>query len=103
MNRRISLVVLNDKTERQIRGLPEEPIEEIQNEADAAQALGLGEAPGGCAGRKEPGPGRAGLAAGRRRPAGERLAQPTPVAIRLRAAPQQQRRTPSHLRRCSSR
>ena len=25
MNRRISLVVLNDKTERQIRGLPEEP------------------------------------------------------------------------------
>jgi chemotaxis protein MotB len=45
MNRRISLVVLNDKTERQIRGLPEEPIEEIQNEADAAQVLGLGEAP----------------------------------------------------------
>jgi chemotaxis protein MotB len=45
MNRRISLVVLNDKTERQIRGLPEEPMEEIQNEADALQVLGLGEAP----------------------------------------------------------
>ncbi len=41
MNRRISLVVLNEKTERQIRGLPEEPVEEIQNEVDAAQALGL--------------------------------------------------------------
>ena len=26
MNRRISLVVLNEKTERQIRGLPEEPM-----------------------------------------------------------------------------
>jgi hypothetical protein len=45
MNRRISLVVLNDKTERQIRGLPEEPMEEIQNEADALQVLGLGETP----------------------------------------------------------
>jgi chemotaxis protein MotB len=41
MNRRISLVVLNDKTERQIRGMPEEPEEEIQTEADAAQLLGL--------------------------------------------------------------
>jgi chemotaxis protein MotB len=41
MNRRISLVVLNDKTERQIRGLPEEPEEEIENEADAAELLGL--------------------------------------------------------------
>jgi chemotaxis protein MotB len=40
MNRRISLVVLNDKTERQIRGLPEEPMEQIQNEADAAELLG---------------------------------------------------------------
>jgi chemotaxis protein MotB len=45
MNRRISLVVLNDKTERQIRGLPEEPIEEIQNESDAALVLGLGAEP----------------------------------------------------------
>jgi chemotaxis protein MotB len=44
MNRRISLVVLNDKTERQIRGLPEEPMEEVENEADAAEALGLGAA-----------------------------------------------------------
>jgi chemotaxis protein MotB len=41
MNRRISLVVLNDKTERQIRGLPEEPVEEVGNESDAAEALGL--------------------------------------------------------------
>jgi chemotaxis protein MotB len=45
MNRRISLVVLNDKTERQIRGLPEDPMEEIQTEADAIRALGLGEEP----------------------------------------------------------
>jgi chemotaxis protein MotB len=44
MNRRISLVVLNDKTERQIRGLPEESMTEIQNEADAAQALGIDDA-----------------------------------------------------------
>jgi chemotaxis protein MotB len=42
MNRRISLVVLNDKTERQIRGMPEEPVEEVQSEGDAAQVLGLG-------------------------------------------------------------
>ena len=56
MNRRISLVVLNDKTERQIRGLPEEPIEEIQNEADAAQVLGLGEAPAEVPGGTEPAP-----------------------------------------------
>jgi chemotaxis protein MotB len=41
MNRRISLVVLNDKTERQIRGLPEEPMTEIETEADAAEALGI--------------------------------------------------------------
>jgi chemotaxis protein MotB len=46
MNRRISLVVLNDKTERQIRGLPEEPMTEVENEADAAEALGLGPADG---------------------------------------------------------
>jgi chemotaxis protein MotB len=44
MNRRISLVVLNDKTERQIRGLPEEPEEEIGSEEEAALLLGL--APG---------------------------------------------------------
>jgi chemotaxis protein MotB len=41
INRRISLVVLNDKTERQIRGLPDESATEVQNEADAAEALGL--------------------------------------------------------------
>ena len=46
MNRRISLVVLNEKTERAIRGLPDE--EEIQNEADAAKALGRPETPGGA-------------------------------------------------------
>jgi chemotaxis protein MotB len=40
MNRRISLVVLNEKTERQIRGLPDE--EQIQNEQDATQVLGGG-------------------------------------------------------------
>jgi chemotaxis protein MotB len=43
MNRRISLVVLNEKTERQIRGLPDE--EQIQNEDDAAQVLGGASAP----------------------------------------------------------
>ena len=41
MNRRISLVVLNDKTERQIRGIPEEAAEEIEDEADAIRVLGL--------------------------------------------------------------
>jgi chemotaxis protein MotB len=41
MNRRISLVVLNDKTERQIRGMPDDSMTEIENEADAARALGL--------------------------------------------------------------
>jgi chemotaxis protein MotB len=42
MNRRISLVVLNEKTERQIRGQPEEePMTEVGNEADAAEALGV--------------------------------------------------------------
>jgi chemotaxis protein MotB len=44
INRRISLVVLNDKTERQIRGLPEEPEVEIGTQVDAAEALGV-EAP----------------------------------------------------------
>jgi chemotaxis protein MotB len=44
INRRISLVVLNDKTERQIRGVPEEPEVEIGTEVDAAEALGV-EAP----------------------------------------------------------
>ncbi len=47
MNRRISLVVLNEKTERQIRGLPDESMTEIQNEADAAQALGIDGEPEG--------------------------------------------------------
>jgi chemotaxis protein MotB len=41
MNRRISLVVLNEKTERQVRGLPEQPMQQIENEADAVKALGL--------------------------------------------------------------
>ena len=43
MNRRISLVVLNEKTERAIRGLPDE--EQVQSESDAAKALGLPETP----------------------------------------------------------
>lgn len=59
MNRRISLVVLNEKTERQIRGLPEEPMEEIQNEAEAAEVLGIGTAE-----------------AGGTEPSGDRVAQP---------------------------
>ncbi len=42
LNRRISLVVLNEKTERQIRGLPEEPVIEVQTPDDAAEALGVG-------------------------------------------------------------
>ncbi len=45
MNRRISLVVLNEKTERAIRGLPDE--EQVQNETDAAKVLGLAEPPAG--------------------------------------------------------
>ena len=70
MNRRISLVVLNDKTERQIRGLPEETMEEIQNEADAADVLGV-DAPAApeSAEPAAPDPGRT-------PPAGDRLAQP---------------------------
>ncbi len=76
MNRRISLVVLNDKTERQIRGVPEEPIEEIQNEADAAQVLGLGEAPVDVPAGTEPVPRRAEPPPADAAPAGERLAQP---------------------------
>jgi chemotaxis protein MotB len=51
-NRRISLVVLNDKTERQIRGLPEQPMTEVETENDAEKALGLGQdgaAPDGAA------------------------------------------------------
>jgi chemotaxis protein MotB len=43
MNRRISLVVLNDKTERQIRGLPEDSPEEVENAAEAAELLGVGD------------------------------------------------------------
>jgi chemotaxis protein MotB len=45
-NRRISLVVLNDRTERQIRGLPE-PEEEVMTEADAAAVLGIEYVPSG--------------------------------------------------------
>src|SRR5690606_38896267 len=40
VNRRISLVVLNEKTERRIRGLPEEPDVEIKSAEEAAEALG---------------------------------------------------------------
>ena len=46
INRRISVVVLNDKTERQIRGLPDGLPKRIRSAADAAKALGLdGEKP----------------------------------------------------------
>jgi chemotaxis protein MotB len=75
MNRRISLVVLNDKTERQIRGLPEEPIEEIQNEADAAQVLGVDAAPTDAPIDEEASPAPA-TDPESAPPAGERLAQP---------------------------
>jgi chemotaxis protein MotB len=76
MNRRISLVVLNDKTERQIRGLPEEPVEEIQNEAEAAQVLGLGgEEP--ADGEQPPAPADEEQAPVEGAPA-DRLAQPAP-------------------------
>jgi chemotaxis protein MotB len=70
MNRRISLVVLNEKTERQIRGLPEEAMEEIQNEGDAADVLGV-DAPAAPE-SGEPSAPPAEPAA----PAGDRLAQP---------------------------
>jgi chemotaxis protein MotB len=52
MNRRISLVVLNDKTERQIRGLPDESVEEVQNATEAAEAFGVGAEPGLDAGEE---------------------------------------------------
>ena len=52
MNRRISLVVLNEKTERQIRGIPEEPAAEVGSEADAADALDIDS--GDSAPRAEP-------------------------------------------------
>jgi hypothetical protein len=72
------LVVLNDKTERQIRGLPEEPVEEIQNEADAAQVLGLGELPADepAGEASEPAIEGAPDAPEESAPPGERLAQP---------------------------
>ena len=77
MNRRISLVVLNDKTERQIRGLPEEPVEEIQNEADAENVLGLGDAPGESPSEGEPAPvDAAPVEPASPQPGGDRLAQP---------------------------
>jgi chemotaxis protein MotB len=72
MNRRISLVVLNDKTERQIRGLPEEPMEAVENETDAARVLGL--APDAA---EEPAPGVP-PETGDGEPQGDQLAQPAP-------------------------
>jgi chemotaxis protein MotB len=81
MNRRISLVVLNDKTERQIRGLPEEPIEEIQNEADAEQLLGLGDVPADPPSADEATPetpAEPAVVPNDTAPGGERLAQPVP-------------------------
>jgi chemotaxis protein MotB len=84
MNRRISLVVLNEKTERQIRGLPEET--EIESAADAAKALGLapGEVvPDGAAPDAPASPEAAPPAEPPAPVSGERLAQPTPAANRL--------------------
>jgi chemotaxis protein MotB len=75
MNRRISLVVLNDKTERQIRGLPEEPEEEIGNEAEAAELLGL--APGSELGTPDGAPAAGAV------DAESRVAQPEPVQAPL--------------------
>ncbi|HET7132860.1 MAG TPA: OmpA family protein, partial [Gammaproteobacteria bacterium] len=73
MNRRISLVVLNEKTERQIRGLPEEPDAEVEDAADAARILGLSDAPQGApAEATAPQDGAPADV-----PEGERLAQPT--------------------------
>ena len=45
MNRRISLVVLNEKTEREIRGLPDRPDAEVQDAGDAARVLGADNLP----------------------------------------------------------
>jgi chemotaxis protein MotB len=73
MNRRISLVVLNEKTERQIRGLPEETMEEIQDETDAADVLGL-DAPAAPEDGEPAAPAPEVTA-----PAGDRLAQPNPA------------------------
>jgi chemotaxis protein MotB len=75
MNRRISLVVLNDKTERQIRGLPEEPEQEIGNEAEAAELLGL--APGTELGAPDGAPAAGAV------DAEPRVAQPDPVQVPL--------------------
>jgi chemotaxis protein MotB len=66
MNRRISLVVLNDKAERQIRGLPEETAEEVESVDEAAELLGVGE------GESSPAPAPAAPAD----PPREQLAQP---------------------------
>jgi chemotaxis protein MotB len=73
MNRRISLVVLNDKTERQIRGLPEQPVEEIENEAEATRVLGL--APDAPNAEPPQTPNEPATV----EPASEQLAQPTPT------------------------
>jgi hypothetical protein len=81
MNRRISLVVLNDKTERQIRGMPEEPVEEIENEADAAQVLGLGEAAGDAPAELPAPPADAPAVSPDAAPEGDRLAQPEPARV----------------------
>jgi chemotaxis protein MotB len=73
MNRRISLVVLNEKTERQIRGLPEEPDAEVEDAADAARILGLSDAPQGAPADATASQNKAPADV----PEGERLAQPT--------------------------
>jgi chemotaxis protein MotB len=72
MNRRISLVVLNEKTERQIRGLPEVPDTEVQDAADAARVLDVNNSLGGAA--------DGGAADASPAPPEERLAQPNAPA-----------------------
>ena len=112
MNRRISLVVLNEKTERAIRGLPDE--EQVQNEVDAAKVLGLAETPGGeaaPAAGAAPAPRADAPAAPAAPPASppaggtEQLALPNgpPRDPDLGSSPSSSGVTPSHLRRCSSR
>lgn len=79
INRRISLVVLNEKTERQIRNLPDESDAEVENALEAAEALGLEGAPLESAPDAVPAS-PAPRGAPEPPAAGERLAQPTGAA-----------------------
>jgi len=71
--------VLNDKTERQIRGLPEEA--EVQDAGDAARVLGVNDAPAAEGTPADGAPAPDGPADAPRAAPVERLAQPnTPSA-----------------------